>query len=150
MKRLLPSLLLAVACLFAFPAVKAATPYGTQAVRIPNITLLTAASPADLATVSIDLNRYIVTAVYVESMSAAGTLAAATIDIRTATAGGGASVLNAATALTGLTAANLVQAPAVATLGAALTAANLTLRQTVNSGNAGVVSLVIIVIPLPE
>lgn len=144
------SLLLAVVCFFAAPCPKAATPYGTQAVRIPNVTLLTAASPGDLATVSVDLNRYIVTAVYVESMSAAGTLAAATIDIRTATAGGGASVLSAATALTGLTAANLVQAPAVATLGAALTAANLTLRQTVNSGNAGVVSLVIIVIPLPE
>lgn len=128
----------------------AATPYGTQAVRISNVTLSTSASPVDLTSVVIGLSRYIVTAVYVESNSAAGTLAAATIDIRTAAAGGGASVVNAATALTGLTAADKAQSVAVAALGNVLTASSLYLRQTVDSANAGVVSVVIVVVPLPD
>jgi hypothetical protein len=148
MKRLVFSLL---AFVLAIPVLHAAaTPYGTQAVRISNVTLLTTGSPADLTSVTIGLSRYIVTAVYVESNSAAGTLAAATIDVRTAAAGGGASVLNAATALTGLTAADKAQSVAVAALGNVQTAATLVLRQTVDSANAGVVSLVIVVIPLPE
>lgn len=142
---------LALFVLAALPSLSAAaTPYGTQAVRISNVTLGTSGSPADLTSVVVGLSRYIVTAVYVESNSAAATLAAATIDVRTAAAGAGASVLNAATALTGLTAADKAQSVAVAALGNVQTATSLYLRQTVDSANAGVVSLVIVVIPLPE
>lgn len=119
------------------------------AVQIPSTALGTSGSPADLATVATGLSRYIVHSVYVESISAAGTLGTATVDIRTATAGGGSSILNAATALTGLTALNLVQAPAVAALSGVLTAANLTLRQTIDSLNAGNIAVVINLIPVP-
>lgn len=150
MRKLLSLLTIALCALVPSIAHAQATPYGTQAVRISNVTLGTTGSPADLVTVTVGLSRYIVTAVYVESNTAAATLAAATIDIRTATAGGGASALNAATALTGLTAANKAQSVTVAALGNVLTASTLTLRQTVDSANAGTVSLVIVVIPLPE
>lgn len=150
MRKLLSLLTIALCVLVPSIAHAQATPYGTQAVRISNVTLGTTGSPADLVTVTVGLSRYIVTAVYVESNTAAATLAAATIDLRTATAGGGASVLNAATALTGLTTANKAQSIAVAALGNVLTASTLTLRQTVDSANAGTVSLVIVVIPLPE
>lgn len=146
-------ILLSVSLVLAFlatPFANSATPNGTQAVRFTTAPIGASGSPADLQTVAVGLTRYVVTAVYVESISAAGTLAAGTIDVRTATAGGGASVLNAATALTGLTAADKAQSIAVAALGNVLTAANLTLRQTVDSANAGVVSVVVVVIPLPE
>lgn len=151
MKKLLGLLVVLTASLFAVPLAPAAsTPYATQGVRISNVTLGTTGSPADLTSVSIGLSRYVVTAVYVESNTAAGTLAAATIDIRTAAAGGGASVLNAATALTTLTAADKAQSIAVAALGNVQTASTLVLRQTVDSANAGTVSVVIVVVPLPE
>lgn len=103
----------------------------------------------DLVTVATGLSRYIVSAVYVESLTASGSLALGTVDLRTATAGGGSSVLSAPVALASLTAANLAQQLTTASLGSVLTAANLTLRQTVVSLNAGTVAVVIVLIPVP-
>lgn len=121
-----------------------------SSVSIPTAAISTSVT-GDLATIAVGLSRYIITAVYVESLTAAGTLALGTIDIRTATAGGGASVLTAPTALASLTAANIVQSIAVPTLSGStvLTAANLTLRQTVVSANAGTIAVVIVAVPVP-
>lgn len=121
------------------------------AVVFPSLAIATAASPADLGTQSVPFARYIVQSVYVESLTAAGTLALGTLDIRTAAAGGGASILTAPVALTSLTGANLAQSFAVpAITGATVaTAANLTVRQTVNSANAGTAAVVVTIIPVP-
>jgi hypothetical protein len=121
---------------------------GSVPIAIATASISTSAT-GDLATVATGLSRYIVSAVYVESLTAAGTMAAGTIDIRTATGGGGSSILSAPVALTGLTSTNLVQQLTVATLGAVQTAANLTLSQTVISLNAGTIGVVIILIPVP-
>lgn len=110
---------------------------------------ISAGSTGDLATVATGLSRYIVQAVYAETTAASGTLALATIDIRTATGGGGTSILAAPTALAALAAVDLAQSITPLTLGAVQTAANLTLRQTVLSANAGTISVVVVLIPLP-
>lgn len=125
------------------------TSYVGTGIVISTASIATSGSPADLVTVATGLSRYIVGAVYVESLTAAGSLAIGTVDIQTATAGGGASILSAPVALTGLTTLNLAQSLAPAALGSVLTAANLTLRQTVNSLNAGTIAVVIVLIPVP-
>lgn len=117
--------------------------------RLTTANIATSGSPADIGSITTGLSRFIIQGIYVESLTASGTLAAGTIDIRTATAGGGSSVLSAATALTSLTTLNLTQSIATAALGSVLTASTLTVRQTVNSLNAGTIAVVILVIPLP-
>ena len=122
----------------------------SAAILIPfgPITLSTAGGAVDKATISVPFSRYLPLAVTIESVTAAGTLAAATIDIRTAAAGGGASILSAPTALTAATAVDkIVSITPVAT--DVRTAPTLTLRQTVDSGNAGTISGVLVVRPLP-
>lgn len=123
----------------------------SAAIQIPfgPLTLATAGDvDADLATVAIPFARYLPLAVRVEAVTAAGTLAGATLDIRTAVAGGGASVLSAPTALTAATAVDkIVSITPVAT--DVRTASALTIRQTTDSVNAGTISGVIVVCPLP-
>lgn len=121
---------------------------GSVPITIPTASISTSTT-GDLVTVATGLSRYIVSAVYVESLTAGGTMAAGTVDIRTAASGGGSSILTAPVALTSLTAANLAQQLTTAAIGSVLTAANLTLRQTVISLNAGTVGVVIILIPVP-
>lgn len=124
---------------------------GVVSLQIPSTAVLTANSPGDLVSITVpsQVARYVVHSVYIETISATGTLALCTIDLRTATGGGGASLLNAATALTSLTSANLAQSLTVAALGSVLTAGTLTVRQTVNSANAGNIAGVINLIPVP-
>lgn len=124
-------------------------PDTTVAVRFSGAAIAVAGSPSDLLTAVVGVPRYVILQIIAECISAAGTLAAATVDIRTATGGGGSSILDAATMLDSLTAANLTQPIAPAALGSVLTAQSLTLRQTVDSGNAGVVSVVVLILPLP-
>lgn len=62
-------------------------------VLIPSNAIATSGSPADLQSVVLpsSINRYTVTNVYAYTTAASGTLALATVDVRTAAAGGGAS-----------------------------------------------------------
>jgi len=118
------------------------------AVYVAGVAIATAAAPLDLASFSIPFARYLVQNIIVESQVAAGTLAAATIDLRTAPAGGGVSCLAAPVALVNLTAANLAQVIA-ALQNVVQTAPSLTIRQTVNSINAGQVAFALEIQPLP-
>lgn len=122
---------------------------GVVPLRLTSAAIATSGSPADIGSITVGLSRYIISGIYVESLTAAGTLALGTIDIRTATAGGGSSILLAATALTSLTTLDLAQSVAPAALGSVLTAATLTVRQTINSLNAGTIAVVVLVIPVP-
>lgn len=110
---------------------------------------ISTSTTGDLVTVATGLARYVISAVYVETTAASGSLALGTVDVRTATSGGGSSVLAAPTALVGLTAVDLAMSVTPMTLGAIQTAANLTLRQTVISANAGTISVIVILIPVP-
>jgi hypothetical protein len=112
--------------------------------------ITTSGSPADKITVPIPsgVARYVVQSVTVTATAADGTLALGTIDLRTATGGGGASILNAPAALTGLTAINLAQTIAPAPIGSTFTAGAITLRQTVDSANAGSILVVVAFIDL--
>ena len=121
---------------------------GAYALRFTSAAI-SAGATGDLQTIATGTSRYIVLSAYAETNSAAGTLALATIDIRTATAGGGSSVLAAPVALTSLTAIDLAQSLAPMALGAVQTAANLTLRQTVLSANAGTISVIVVILPIP-
>lgn len=121
---------------------------GAYAIRFTSAAISTGAT-GDLQTVATNTARYIVLSVYAETTAASGSLALATVDIRTATAGGGTSVLTAPVALASLTAVDLVQSLAPMALGAVQTAANLTLRQTVVSANAGTISVVVVILPVP-
>lgn len=121
---------------------------GAYAIRFTSAAISTGAT-GDLQTIATGTARYIVLSVYAETTAASGTLALATVDIRTATAGGGTSILTAPVALASLTAVDLAQSLAPMALGAIQTAANLTLRQTVLSANAGTISVVVVILPLP-
>lgn len=100
--------------------------------------IATSGSPADLQTFTLPayINRFTVTGVWAYTSAASGTLALATIDLRTAAAGGGSSLLTAPVALTGLTAVNLVQSLAPLALGVTFANGPLVVRQTINSANA--------------
>jgi hypothetical protein len=121
-----------------------------RTIAVPVASIATSGSPADITAVDIpsDVTSYVVTSVYAASDSAAGTLAAATIDLRTASGGGGSSLLASPTALTGLTANSLVQSITPAVLGAKQTAGTIHLRQTVNSLNAGTIRVYVTILVL--
>lgn len=125
-----------------------------------SVTVLTAGAPADIATITIPagITRWMVQAnitdgvllgclSYVET--AAGTLADATYDVRTAASGGGTGIAADA----GLEAASggyTTMAPAFGGTGLLVgTASTLYIRQTANSANAGTVSFYITIYPLP-
>ena len=117
---------------------------GRLAVDIAPLTLLTATSPLTVQTILLPalpfpMPNYVLESIEFSALTAAGTLVAATFDLKT----NAVSLLTAPIALVGITAANLsiktagpltrtVQRPAA--VPAALT---LTLSQTVDSGNAG-------------
>lgn len=84
---------------------------GLSQVKSGTVTLKTTGSPADIGTIIVpfSMGNYVVKAVWVRAITAAATLESATIDVRTASGGAGASVLSGATALNGLTAAGKVQ-----------------------------------------
>ncbi len=116
---------------------------GTTALKLLNVPIATSGSAADRGSLEVPswITRYAIMNVWAFSVSAAGTLAAGIADLRSAAAGGGASLLTAPVALTGLTAGNLAQSLAVVALGVTYTARTLYLRQTVDSLNAGVVNV---------
>lgn len=144
MKKLLLSLLLSVGLNAAYlPSTN-----GAYALVFSGAAISTGAT-GDLQTIATGTSRYIILSVYAETTAASGTLALATVDIRTATAGGGTSILTAPVALASLTATNLAQSLAPMALGAIQTAANLTLRQPALSANAGTVSVVVVILPVP-
>jgi len=103
---------------------------------------------ADIAAIAVPFARYVPLALVVVGVGAAGTLAVATLDLRTATAGAGASLLTAPTAINSVTATGKIQT-IVPVATDVRTAATLSLRQTVDSANAGSISGVLIVRPLP-
>lgn len=124
-------------------------PSSVVSIQMSGVPILTAGSAVDIATGTVNVPRYLISSIYAETISSAATLAAGTIDIRTAAAGGGSSILTAPAALTSLTAINLIQSIAPAALGSVLTASSLIVRQTVNSLNTGSVGIIINIIPLP-
>lgn len=115
--------------------------------------IATSGSPADLQTLTLTLptgyTRYAVLNAWAYSTAAAGSMALGTIDVRTAAAGGGSSLLNAASALTALTAVNLMQSLTPVTMGVTYTSTSLVVRQTVNSLNAGTISVLLDLVFLP-
>lgn len=116
------------------------------------LTLLTAGD-VDTDLGSIDLTdgnpdqdtKFLMVGCYVHAVSAAGTLVAAVLDVRTAAAGAGASVITAA-AITGVTAAGKVKAMTVPAQTDVVAADKLYIRQTTDSGNAGTIRVVVEVI----
>lgn len=125
---------------------------GYRTLIFPFVPILTSVvTPQDLLTISVpaDVARWIAVGAYVESNSSSGTMAATTVDIRTATGGGGSSILSGATALAALTGPNLAMGLTAASVGAVLTATTLTLRQSVASLFAGTISIVVLYVALP-
>jgi hypothetical protein len=140
--------------IFAFCAATGRGSYLPSTARIFTVAfpgaISTSGSPADKFTGALPagVSRYVVQSVTVTATSASGTLALSTIDLRTATGGGGSSILAAPTALTALTAANLAQSISPAAIGSTFTAGSITLRQTVDSANAGTVLVIVAFIDL--
>ncbi len=84
------------------------------------------------------VNKFIPREVWIEAVTAAGTLAASQISLRTAAAGGGSDILTAG-ANSGLTAAGKVKQLTVTAVTDVVTADRVYIRQTTDSGNAGTV-----------
>lgn len=122
---------------------------GLSQVKVPAFSLKTAGSPADVASIAIpfSMSKYVVKAAWVRAATAAATLQAATIDLRTAAGGAGSSILSGATALTSLTAAGKVQTINCVTSDA-LSSQIIYVYQTVDSGNAGTVEITLELIDL--
>lgn len=112
--------------------------------------IVTSGAALDLGSASLPtgITRWAMTRAFIETLSVGGGLGLAAIDVRTAPSGGGTSVLNAATLLTGLTGSNLVQVLTPLAITSVQTATSLTLRQTINSLNIGSVQVVIELIDL--
>lgn len=120
----------------------ASSGYIPPAAKSAVLTVLTSTSPGDLGSIAIPANitRYIIRKIAVVAKTAAGTLALATVDLRTVAAGGGSSVLSGATALVAASAAGkVVDLSSVSVITDALTASTLFVRQTVDSANAGTI-----------
>lgn len=106
---------------------------------------------ADIGTIDLTNNnpdqvtKCLIIAAYVHVVSAAGTVAAAVLDIRTAAAGGGSSIITAG-AVTGLTAADKVKALTVPAQTDVFAADKLYVRQTTDSANAGTIRVVVEVV----
>ncbi len=106
------------------------------------VTVGTSGSPADRSTATIPSGviSYRPYAALVRTVSAAGTLAAATYGIYSASAAGGTNLV-APVAMTALTAVDTIQDLTVISLASVLTAQTLYLRQTLDSLNAGTMHL---------
>lgn len=115
-----------------------------RVIKKQGVTIGASGGATDRATISLkgmEIDKYIVTNVRIVARTAAGTLAVAEVGLYTAAAGGGTGIV-AAAALTGVTAANKHLAMTVAAHDVQ-TAQTLYVRQTVNSGNAGTVDVII-------
>ena len=114
-----------------------------------NVTVLTTGTPADVASVALPAwcTRYyvILTGSRCIAESAAGTLAAASLNLRDAAAGGGnaASSNFAGPASTSV----MVNITGTAASSPPHTAATLYLNQTANSANAGTISVYAVIVP---
>ena len=119
-------------------------------VAFKNVTALTTGAPTDIATVTLPswCTRYSIasTGSRLLAESTSGTLASASFTVRDAAAGAGNALTTAALGPASTNVTVLVSGT-VATV-APLTASTLYLRQTANSGNAGVVSMYLLVTPL--
>ena len=125
---------------------------------VKNLSLTTNSSPIDLGSITLPpgLTRWIPflsrsdTALSVAvSESASGSLAAGSIQLFSNSGGAGTS-LSSATALTNLTAASKTTIITTGVAGIAPQAGNkIFVRQTVNSGNSGSISVYIFVMPIP-
>ena len=118
-------------------------------VAVKGVTLLTATTPANLFTIVLPagITRYFIPAassIQCYAETAAGTLAAGTIQLRTATSGGGSQI--------GSTITPPASAGAMTTTAgsdtAVQTATTIYGYQTGNSGNAGTVSVYIKLVPI--
>ena len=116
---------------------------------VKGVTLLTATTPANLFTIVLPagITRYFIPAassIQCYAETAAGTLAAGTIQLRTATSGGGSQI--------GSTITPPASAGAMTTTAgsdtAVQTATTIYGYQTGNSGNAGTVSVYIKLVPI--
>jgi Pectate lyase superfamily protein len=118
-------------------------------VALKSVTLLTTGTPANLATIVLPtgITRYFIPAassIQCYAETAAGTLAAGTIQLRTATSGGGSQI--------GSTITPPASASAMTTTAGSdtvpLSATTIYLYQTGSSGNAGTVSIYIKLVPI--
>jgi hypothetical protein len=120
------------------------------------VTVLTAGTPADIATLTVPagITRFRIAGGNSAATSnnqlvadtAAGTLAGASFTAFDAAAGGGNQLLAAAS---GPTAAGVAVGWACNSANAISTSSSIVIRQTANSANAGTVSFSIVVIPVP-
>ena len=109
-----------------------------------DVALQTTGGAADIATLSGLPPRYLIRDIVVVAKSATGTLVASVIDIRTAAAGGGASIIDTTSTnatLTNLTAEDKLKSLVPLTYTDIQKTRKLFLRQTTNSANAGVVDI---------
>jgi len=118
-------------------------------IAFKNVTVLTTGTPEDVASVALPAwcTRYfvILTGSRCIAESAAGTLAAASLNLRDAAAGGGnaASSNFAGPASTSV----MVNVTGTAASSPPHTAATLYLNQTANSANAGTISVYAVIVP---
>lgn len=140
-------------CLSASGLFRKATGTGNtgweRAGRVFNVTLRavpiqTSGGAQDRASAAIPagITRWRPTRATILCATASGTLAAASAGIFTQAAGAGTAIVDA-TALTPFTAANQVRDLNLGTINTAITDQNIFIRQTVNSGNAGTLDILI-------
>jgi hypothetical protein len=118
-------------------------------VAVKSVTILTAATPANLATIVLPagITRYYIpaaSAIQCYAETAAGTLAGGTIQLRTATSGGGSQIGSTITP----PAAVSTMTTTAGSDTAVLTGGTVYLYQTGNSANAGTVSVYIKLVPI--
>jgi hypothetical protein len=113
-------------------------------VTLRAVPIATSGSPNDRASKAIPsgITRWRPVRATILCATAAGTLAAASAGIFTQAAGAGTAIVDA-TALTPFTGANQVRDLNLGTINTAITDQNIFIRQTVNSGNAGTLDILI-------
>lgn len=115
-------------------------------VAVKSVTVLTSATPADIATITLPagITRYIFSSGECYAETAAGTLAAGAMQMRTAAAGGGSQIGGNITP----PASSGVATGIVGSQTAVFSNTTLVFRQTGSSANAGTVSLYIVLYPI--
>lgn len=115
-------------------------------VYVKNLTILTAATPADLGTITVPtswLTRYAITGGAIVAETAAGTLAGAALQLRSASAGGG-TLLGTVSACPTASSNHVAVAGSSNGVGSVAT---IYVHQTTNSANAGTISVYLILNP---
>ena len=127
-------------------------PLGPVTLAFKSVSVLTSGAPADLVTLAVPFSRWTTlangtsTACKVVAESAAGTLAAGSLAMFDAAAGGGNQIISTTAGPTGT---NPNQFATLTAAGVVSSSSTLVLRQMVNSGNAGVISGSITIIAVP-